>query len=500
MSNVMTFSQPETGNLIIGQTFLFTVILSSDEVIDGSSIISFFNTKNISVPIGDVSVNLESDNKKATATVTLTVSNLIAENEEIHFSVKTSLSGIQQKKLQYLAKEIYPESLRLSVDNAFLSVPTSYDHSQIGTVSTKVHTIIKDKDGNPLSGIPIFIKSRAFNQLEEVYIYANDVRNKINVQNLSLYSGFSINSGDKGQVEFYISPIKPLALVIDLSSTIRIPSDYAISHSTVFIIFDNKKYNRQEPEAVTAIDGDLTSKGESKFWLDTTPCTAYDVDDFLLFNINGEYKYYVRGFDVIEDNQCLIKLPYFILEKNKLSNLSYLVIRGNGDIIAKSYPVDVTYRGRTNKPWTDVDRIYEPCKVYTSFNDVIEQDGDINNQKISNHAKNPDDAGLFVTITGTNDNSDNTKVKLGSKVTLNLYINSKNKTVTLPFNCIMPYHPDNKDGKTAVLRFNIRYKLLNGHFAFPFHDGMIYFDYQVGDDNDRDVTYGGIWSGHIVTD
>ncbi|MDE9455205.1 hypothetical protein KKJ06_02095 [Xenorhabdus bovienii] len=104
-------------------------------------------------------------------------------------------------------------------------------------------------------------------------------------------------------MEFYISPIKPLALVIDLSSTIRIPSNFTVSHSTVFIIFDDKKYNRQEPEAVTAIDGDLTSKGESKFWLDTTPCTAYDVDDFLLFNVNGEYKYYVRAFDVSEDNQ-----------------------------------------------------------------------------------------------------------------------------------------------------------------------------------------------------
>ncbi|MDE9551402.1 hypothetical protein KKJ06_02090 [Xenorhabdus bovienii] len=92
--------------------------------------------------------------------------------------------------MQYIAKEVYPESLRLIVDNAFLSVPTPYDHSQIGTVSTKVHTIIKDKDGNPLSGIPVFIKSRAFNQLEEVYIYANDVRKKINIQNLSLYSGF----------------------------------------------------------------------------------------------------------------------------------------------------------------------------------------------------------------------------------------------------------------------------------------------------------------------
>ncbi|PHM63238.1 hypothetical protein [Xenorhabdus ishibashii] len=500
MSSDMTFSLPEKGNLIIGQSFLFTVKLLSDEIIDSSSTISFFNNKNISIPTEDITLTLESDNKKATATVTLTVINSIAENEEIYFSVKTSLNGVQQKTLQYISKEIYPESLKLIVDNEFLSVPASFNSSQIGTVSTKVHTIIKDKNGSPLSGIPIFIKSRIFDQLEEVYIYANDGRTKINIQKLSLYSGFSINSDNEGKVEFYISPIKPLPLIIYLSSIIKIPSDFSVSDSIIFIIIDDDVgYDQQPPEVVTAIDGNLTSEGERKFWIDITPCKNYKIDDFLLFNVNSEYKYYARAIDINGDNQCLIKLPYFIFQENKPSQLSYLIIRGNGDTLAKSYPVSVTYRGRPNKPWKDIDRIYESCKVYSSFDVLIEQDGGINNQKISNHTNNQGDAGLFVTITGTNDNSDNTKVKLGSEIILTLYINSKNKTVTYPFKNTMPYQPDNEDGKTAVLKFNIPYDLLNNNLAFPEHDGEIFFDYQVGDDNDRDVTYGGIWSGHIVT-
>ncbi|PHM69430.1 hypothetical protein Xkoz_03397 [Xenorhabdus kozodoii] len=42
MSSNMTFSLPEKGNLIIGQSFLFTVTLLSNEIIDSSSTISFF--------------------------------------------------------------------------------------------------------------------------------------------------------------------------------------------------------------------------------------------------------------------------------------------------------------------------------------------------------------------------------------------------------------------------------------------------------------------------
>ncbi|CAM3880643.1 hypothetical protein XETH111194_12330 [Xenorhabdus thuongxuanensis] len=231
-----------------------------------------------------------------------------------------------------------------------------------------------------------------------------------------------------------------------------------------------------------------------------SPCNDYEIGDFVLFFVNKKYKYYTRIIDDGEHrNPCLMKLPYFIFQKNELSRLSYLVIKPSGTILAESSPVDITYRGRPNKPWKDIDRIYESCKVYSSFDVLIEQDGGINDQKISNHTNNPGDAGLFVTITGTNDNSDNTKVKLGSEIILTLYINSRNKTITYPFKNTMPYQPDNEDGKTAVLKFNIPYDLLNNNLAFPEHDGEIFFDYQVGDDNDRDVTYGGIWSGHIVT-
>ncbi len=206
-----------------------------------------------------------------------------------------------------------------------------------------------------------------------------------------------------------------------------------------------------------------------------------------------------RILDADKPSSCLRELSYFIFKQNELSKLNYILIQSDGHVLVKSSPTDVTYRGRPNKPWKDVDRIYEPCKVYSSFDKLIKQGEGINNNKISNHIHNSNDAGLFVRITGTNDNSDATKIKLGSKIILTLYINSNTQTINHVFNGNMPYQPDSVGGKTATLKFDIPYNLLNNNLAFPYHDGEIFFDYQIGDDNERDMTYGGIWSGHIVT-
>lgn len=501
MTNTMIFSLPDNnGNLIIGQSFLFTVTLLSDNNIDDDSTITFYNNKNITVPSDTITLTLDNDKKKAVATVTLTVSNTISENEKISFSVKTSSNGIQPQTLQYTARTIDSSSLELKVNNIFLTMPITFDDSQIGSISTKVNTTIRDNNGNVLSGVPVFIKNNDINDLEERYIYTDNKNIKIDIHKFGQYSGIFVNSNEKGQIEFNIAPKKSLSLIIQLSSIIPSSTDFIFSQNPIFVVVDNIKDNRQPLEIITATDGNLKSEGENKFWVDMSPCNDYEIGDFVLFFVNEEYKYYTRIIDEGEHrNPCLMKLPYAIFQKNELSLLSYLVIKPSGTISAKSSPVDITYRGKPNNPWTDVDRIYEPCKVYTSFNEVIEQDGGINNQKISNHVKNPDDAGLFVTITGTNDNSDNTKVKLGSKIILTLYINASNKTTKQVFNGDMPYQPDEAGGKTATLKFNIPYDLLNNNLAFPYHDGEIFFDYQVGNDNDRDVTYGGIWSGHIVT-
>ncbi|CDL79450.1 hypothetical protein [Xenorhabdus cabanillasii] len=499
MSCTMEFSLPDNGNLIIGQSFLFTVTLSSSENIDDNSTISFYNSKNITVPLNAIPLTLEHGKKKATATVTLTVLNSIAENEEIYFSVKTSSIGFQPKTLQYSARTIDSDSVRLNIDTPFLAIPISFNASQIGSISTKIHTMIRDKNGKTLSGVPVFIKANTINELEEVDIYNNDKSKKINVNKFGDFQGIFVNSDNRGKVEFYISPRKSLPSVIELSSAIPNSTDYAFSQNPIFIVVDNVEDYRQPLEIITAIDGNLKSEGESKFWVDMSPCDDHEVGDFLLFFVNKEYKYYTRVLNKNKTEPCLMELPYFILEKDSLSKLSYFLIQSSGTIMAKSMPADVTYRGRPNSPWTDVDRIYEPCQVYSSFDEIIEQDGGINNKKISNHTQNPDDAGLFVRITGTNDNSDDTKVKLGSEVILTLYINSKTRTIKHVFKDSMPYQPDNAGGKTATLKFNIPYNLLNNNLAFPYHGGEIFFDYQIGDDNDSDVTYGGIWSGHIVT-
>ncbi|OTA20003.1 hypothetical protein Xbed_01934 [Xenorhabdus beddingii] len=498
MAGTIEFSLPDNGDLIIGQEFLFTVILSSNENIDDLSTISFYNNKNITVPFGPIPLTLDHSKKTATATITLTVPNSVTENENIYFSVKTSSTGFPSKNLQSTARTIDSDSVRLHIDNPCLVIPISFTDSQIGSILTKIHTILRDKNGKSLSGVPVFIKSNITNQLKEINIYHADKTTKIEIHEFDNHQGIFINSDEEGKLEFYISPKKATSPIIQLSSTIPKSTDFKFANDPIFIFVDDFKDYRQPLNIVTAINDNIKSEGESKFWVDMSPCDDHKLGDFLLFFVNDEYKYYIRILSNNESEPCLKALPYFIFKKDEPSKLSYLLIKPSDNVIAKSSPTDVIYRGRKNQPWNDIDRTYEPCKVYSSFNVPIEQDGGINNQKVSNHEHNLGDAGLFVKITGTNDKTDNTKVKLGSEIILNLYINSSTRTITHSFKGNMPYQPDKSGGETAILTFGIPYDLLNNNLAFPYHDGEIYFDYQIGNDNDIDVTYGGIWSGHIV--
>ncbi|MEQ1975964.1 hypothetical protein [Xenorhabdus sp. SGI240] len=499
MAGTIEFSLPNNADLIIGQKFLFTVTLSSDENIDDPSTISFYNNKNITVPLDPISLTLDHSKKKAAATVTLTVSNSIAENEKISFSVKTSSTDFPTKTLQSTARIIDSDSVRLHIDNPCIVIPISFTDAKIGSLSTKIHTILRDKNGKTLSGVPVFIKANVINELKEINIYHNDKTTKIDVHEFGNDQGIFVNSDEEGKLEFYISPKKAVLPIIQLSSTILNSTDFKFANDPIFIFVDNVKDYRQPLNIVTAINDNLKSEGESKFWVDISPCNDYKLGDFLLFFVNDEYKYYIRILNNKEREPCLKSLPYFIFKKDAPSKLYYFLIKPSDNIIAKSSPTDVIYRGKPNQPWSDIDRTYEPCQVYSSFDELINQGSSIIDKTISNHANNPDDAGLFVRITGTNDFSDGTKIKLGSKVILNLYINASNNTTKQVFNGDMPYQPDEIGGKTATLKFNIPYNLLNNNLAFPYHDGEIFFDYQIGNDNDRDVTYGGIWSGHIVT-
>jgi hypothetical protein len=501
MSGVMRFSLPDNGHLIIGQSFLFTVQLFSDEDIGDNQTMSFYNNKNINVPTEYIPLIIESDKKSAIATVTITVPSDIDEGEDIYFTVQTSLNGIQSKTLKYTAKTIYPNSLELNVDTVFLSMPISYNDSQIGTISTKVHATIRDNGEIILSGTPVFITSEKMDGLDGVFVYANDKLTKINIQRFGFYFGFFINSDNKGKIEFYIYPKPQQPVIIKLVSIIVNSTAPIIAKSPIFVSAadDIIDYNRQPLFIITEIDGNITSEGESMFGVGMSPCIDYITGDVILFFVNDEYKYHALSIGNYGISPCFIKLPYIIFQENEQSQLSYIVMKQDGNTVAKSHSTSVTYRGRPNQPWIDVRRIYEPCKVYSSFDTLIDQNNIINSNTIFNHASNPNDAGLFVRITGTNDNSDNTMVKLGSEVTLILYINSLQRTITHIFKGIMPYRSDNADGKTAILKFNIPYDLLDNNLAFSFGGGSIFFDYQIGDEKDNDVTYGNIWRGVIVT-
>ncbi|WP_237388314.1 hypothetical protein [Xenorhabdus sp. Sc-CR9] len=294
MSGTIEFSLPNNGDLVIGQSFLFTVTVSCDKDIDDNITISFYNSKNITVPSDDILLILKDNRKKAMVTVTLVVFNSLSENEEIYFSVKTSLNDIQPKTLKYTAKTINSNSLELNIDTVSLVMPESFNDSQIGAISTKVHTVLRDKKGVVLSGVPIFIKSNIIDQLEEVCIYSDDGNLIINIQKFGIYYGFFVNSDNKGKVKFFITPRKSLPLVIELFSIIPNSTDFVSSKNPIFITVDDIQDNRQPLNIITAIDGNLKSEGESKFWVDMSPCEDYKLGDFLLFFVNKEYKYYTK--------------------------------------------------------------------------------------------------------------------------------------------------------------------------------------------------------------
>ncbi|AYA41761.1 hypothetical protein HZS38_15615 [Xenorhabdus nematophila] len=163
--------------------------------------------------------------------------------------------------------------------------------------------------------------------------------------------------------------------------------------------------------------------------------------------------------------------------------------------------MDLVYKGKSNQPWDGANRAYETCEVYSSGHVLIEQYDVINDGYLAEYASNPHNEGLFIKIKGTNDPNDTNKVPFGSSIRLNLYIQSSNKNFTQTFSGLMPTHPDEMGGDTATLFIGIDNNYLKGVFGYTNgDDGKIALDYQIGNDADIDVIYGGVWNGYISTE
>ncbi|CDG19822.1 conserved protein of unknown function [Xenorhabdus poinarii G6] len=398
--------------------------------------------------------------------------------------------------------EINLESLRLNMDNYFLSVPnlpTTNDNEKI-TVTAQV----VDINGDYLSNTQIFISDSISGNLNRVKIYDADQNNEIPIITQDNKEGFLINTDGQGKILFFIKPYQSLPVILNLYSNVTGSTKLVAAKHTVFIVnnsLDSMETKFDQPQILNFFGENLKSDGDSKFEVDIPNYDKKKLGDYILLFVNEEYtNYYIRVEDQ-SNAHIFTKLPYGIFKKDIYSNFFYVLIRDSGDIIEeKSNALPLTYKGRPNKPWTDVYRTYEQCKVYSSGGALVNEDYDvINDATIAE--QNPENAGLFVKITGTNDPNDNSKVPFGANITLNMYINSSTRTVTKSYNQTMQTHPDDIGGKTATLKISIDHSDIKNNMGYEDGtNGHIFFDYQIGDDTDLNVTYGKVWKSEIDTD
>ncbi|MBD2796869.1 hypothetical protein ID856_10025 [Xenorhabdus sp. 18] len=401
----------------------------------------------------------------------------------------------------YLKKEdIDIRTLELDIDNPFLEFPDQSGGQkkvQYATVTSKVRNV----SGTPLPDLKVHVSDDLIDNLQKAKIYDSDNK-EIIIEKGS--NGFDVTTDQYGNIKFYIYPVLSESLIINLTAQVIGSTDTIDAKYTIYCAnhaLESLPKDLIVPEIFNFHGEDLKSDGESKFTIGIVKYADFKPGDHILFFVNDIYtKVSIQVKH--EDDLTAIDLPYCIFNKSELSRFSYSIIRSG--YMAASQVKDLIYHGNPyNKPWTDVNRTYDTCIVYNSVGvsdeNIVEQWSYVNSTEISNYRNNPpDNAGLFVQITGEKDAEDNGKVPLGSTIYLNLYINSSSRTVTHTFENTMPFIPDSSDN-TAKVIFNIPHHFLTNCLSYPNRGGDIYFDYQIGKDSDKNVTYGNIWEGYIAT-
>ncbi|SFU59703.1 hypothetical protein [Xenorhabdus koppenhoeferi] len=403
---------------------------------------------------------------------------------------------------QFSKEPINLSSLILNVETPFLSVP-SFSSTYPKNIYTKVSTIVRDIYGKPLVGSKIFVSTRLDDTWEQVIVYESNNNTEINITSENGEKGFFITSAPGGNIVFFIHPNKSRGLVFKLFAKVLGTQEEIPANHDIYIVnktLDELIEKYPEPTIPNLSEINLKSDGKSKFQVNVN----YDnpqPDDSILFFVNDHYSTHAIHIINSRDTNGYFSLPYEIFDVGKLSNFYFVVINRSGDISDyKSRSLTFTYHGNPhNQPWTDVDRIYDACTVYNSGGpspeNIVRQNDWITDATISGNSGKfgqYGEYGLFVKIIGGLDDSTNTSlVPFGSKITLNLYINSQEKKTTKYFkNKQMPIGTNN----TAELIIPIPSEYITNN-----PNGLIYLDYQIGSDNDVNVSYGNIWFAKIDT-
>jgi hypothetical protein len=501
-------------DLVIGESFILDIILTSSSAISNKASIELKNCVGIELQGYIPSIVLYDDNKKGIISVELNVDNNVPENNLIQFDIVPNSEAVEFEKTScfFYTKTLDISSVQLAVGGDYLDVPTGDNEPPDGRYFVKVGTVnntIKNKDHSAiLSGTPVNVLDRSGNKFDEVDFYHTDKKTKIPIRKIGTIGtrrGFIINTDSQGELKFYIYAKKNTPAVLTLYSEI-FGSTGAISADKTLYIFNSDQPSAgsidslKSPIIIEENNDILYNNGSYSTFTIIIP--QYDNalwSDTIFFFINGKM---VDKPHLLLNPSLLgtpfIKLPYSIFsEDNEEVNFSYNIIKESASRVI-SNPISFTYT-KNIIPENDA---YEKCKVYSSYGvkeiNLITESNIVNCRTISNYKNNHNQAGLFVKITGTNDYNDKNKVPLGSEVTIKLHINSKNKIVDKSFGPKKMPLTVGSDSVTNHVIIGIPQMYLVGNDSFNNDDhGKIYFSYSVVINSEKITSKK--WKGKIDT-
>ncbi|KMJ43385.1 hypothetical protein ABLB69_08905 [Xenorhabdus khoisanae] len=509
-------------NLIIGQgVFLYVTFESANPINVVSTKLKFTGASpNITVPQGDVSLTVDpKDKTKATYQTLLTVANEnIKENDPIKFTLEATQSNAEKFPFTGTARTVNQDSLTLIFNNNFIRTPNITSPQALEKAKVSTTLIGQGEPQTPLSNVPVFITADPISDFSSC-TFEDDNGKPLSLQTMGNYTGLFINSGKDGSVSFNMSPQKATSMVLNIKSwIIFIGEEFVHAFSPLFIINpDIPKFPNSllPPNIQGGFSGLLTSDaGASDFRIAIPVYPGNNSGDYILFltkNLSkaGAKREYTDHYVVVGnprtelgDSNYVYTLPYDIFDYGTPFDINYVVILGQSAGSLTSQPASVTYMGgATYQPDSGIKREYDKCKVYTSYGVTgpeIHEGSVIGYDSIKEYFDNkPVDpnqkkTGLFIEIMG---GSLQGQVFFGSKVTLNMYIQAKNRNNKKIFvTQIMPSKADKYTGHLSLV-FHIDIDKITG--ILPYDGGgagYIWFDYQVGA-----KSYGEIWSGKIDT-
>ncbi|CDG22995.1 conserved protein of unknown function [Xenorhabdus poinarii G6] len=518
-NNNMDISILTNADLVIGQYVSFVVTLSSDKpILPSKNIIIKSASNNIKLDNISALLKLEINGLKASARLGFTVLQEVSgisvqDGASITFEVDTDATaggrGFPSKKFSGKAYEIDIASLVLFVKKPYLTTPLTSSHKPSEKDNyTPIYTTLKSKSGKLLAGTPVFITSSILHKMNDFYF--KDATNLIDIppEEMGPNKGILITSDSRGLLKFYLYPKVSEITTLLLKTVILGNVADIVAKQMIYVVnYSNPGYMNSigTPNIPWFSMGNLYANDGLRYFL--TIVNSYDGavnGDVILFFVNGHYTgHAVTLKDKAKQlDQPSIRLPYSIFERGEPSELSYSVVKENGNALF-SEPLSLTYIGGVPyEPDPDVNREYEACIVHTSLgvgHDNIIPSGYgiyVNIDAIIKYPEYQYD-GLFVEIVRANTHDPKSKIKSVplsiTDITLNMYINSDNKNFQKTYNQQIPLNKIGSDGNKNSIFFHIPYDDIVDVRGV----GNISFDYQFYLNENLEYSVG--WRANIET-